>query len=213
MTQVQQLTATTAISVCWGAVVLVWVIGAIYNAARGPRREGPRTSRSFVGRALALVVIVAVVAVVRLVPAHAWRALRVDSPGVTFAGLAILLAAATFTLWARVALGTMWSMDAAVKEGHRLRTQGPYGITRHPIYTGLLGMLLGSVLVAGVGRSVLVLAAGVVFFEVKIREEERLMSATFPGQYAGYRQRVPRLIPGLGRRRKDRGDDGTGSSQ
>ena len=45
----------------------------------------------------------------------------------------------------------MWSMDAAVKEGHRLRTEGPYGITRHPIYTGLLGMLLGSLLLAGVG--------------------------------------------------------------
>ena len=45
----------------------------------------------------------------------------------------------------------MWSAAPAVKEGHQLRTSGPYAITRHPIYTGLLGMLLGTLLAAGAG--------------------------------------------------------------
>ena len=117
----------------------------------------------------------------------------------TFLGLAVLLASTAFTLWARVALGTMWSMDAVVKEAHQLRTEGPYGITRHPIYAGMLGMLLGSLLLAGVGRTILILLAGAVFFEVKIREEERLMAATFPDEYVRYRQQVPQLIPGLRR--------------
>ncbi len=197
MTQLQQLTATVAISVCWGAVVLVWVIGALYNAVKGPTRDRRPSLRSMVGRILALVVIVIVVLVVRLVPAHTWHSLRVDSPWVTFVGLAILLVSAAFTLWARFTLGTMWTMDAAVKKGHRLRTDGPYGVTRHPIYTGMLGMLVGSILLAGLGRSVLILVAGAVFFEVKIHEEERLMLATFPDEYAHYRRRVPQLIPGL----------------
>jgi protein-S-isoprenylcysteine O-methyltransferase Ste14 len=197
MTQLQQLTATVAISVCWGSVVLVWVIGALYNAVKGPTLERRSALRSIVGRVLSLAVIVIVVLVVRLVPAHTWHSLRVDSPWVTFVGLAILLASAAFTLWARFTLGTMWTMDAAVKKGHRLRMDGPYGISRHPIYTGMLGMFLGSVLLAGLGRSVLILVAGVVFFEVKIHAEERLMLATFPDEYAGYRRRVPQLIPGL----------------
>ena len=77
-------------------------------------------------------------AVARLVPGPDWHALRVGSAWVTFLGVAVLLASTAFTLWARVALGTMWSMDAAVKEGHKLQTNGPYGITRHPIYTGML---------------------------------------------------------------------------
>ena len=48
----------------------------------------------------------------------------------------------------------------------------------------MLGMFLGSLLLAGAGRSLLVLLAAIVFFEVKIREEERLMAATFPEEYA-----------------------------
>ena len=59
-------------------------------------------------------------------------------------GLVILLGSTVFTLWARFALGTMWTLDARLKEGHALRTDGPYRITRHPIYTGILGMLLRS---------------------------------------------------------------------
>ena len=153
---------------------------------------------------VALAVVVVVVAVVRLVPGSDWQALHVDSLWVTILGSAVLLASTAFTLWARAALGTMWSMDAAVKQGHQLRTDGPYGITRHPIYTGMLGMLLGSLLLAGVGRSLPILLAGVVFFEVKIRAEERLMSATFPVEYARYRQQVPQLIPGLRRLPRDR---------
>jgi protein-S-isoprenylcysteine O-methyltransferase Ste14 len=33
--------------------------------------------------------------------------------------------------------------------------------------------------------------------EFKIRVEERLMLAEFPGDYVRYRQRVPQLVPGL----------------
>jgi protein-S-isoprenylcysteine O-methyltransferase Ste14 len=206
VTHAQQMTATVAIALCWGTVVLVWVIGALYNAARGAMKGRRPARRSFIGPLIAVVVIVALVAVFRLVPARDWHALRLDSPWVTFLGLAVLLAATAFTLWARFALGTMWSMDAVVKEGHALRTDGPYGVTRHPIYTGMLGMLLGSLLLAGAGRSLLILVAGVVFFEGKIRAEERLMAATFPREYAAYRRRVPQLIPGARRRRGSEGE-------
>jgi hypothetical protein len=36
-----------------------------------------------------------------------------------------------------------------------------------------------------------------VLLEIKIRIEERLMLAEFPDEYPRYRQRVPRLVPGL----------------
>ncbi|MGA2872801.1 MAG: hypothetical protein ABSF27_04345 [Candidatus Dormibacteria bacterium] len=48
-------------------------------------------------------------------------------------GLMVLLASTGFTLWARFALGTMWRSHPTIKEQHALRTDGPYGITRHPI--------------------------------------------------------------------------------
>lgn len=80
---------------------------------------------------------------------------------------------------------------------HRLRTTGPYAVTRHPIYTGILGMLIGTALVVGTAASIVLVLSSVALFEVKIQREERLMMATFPDEYPGYRQRVPQLIPGL----------------
>jgi protein-S-isoprenylcysteine O-methyltransferase Ste14 len=143
-------------------------------------------------------------AVFRAVPDTDWQALTVQAPWVRVLGLAILFGCTVFTLWARLVLGTMWSSDPIVKQGHELRTDGPYGITRHPIYTGMLGMLLGTVLLAGVGQQILILPIGLVLFEIKISIEEPLMSATFPKEYRRYRQQVPQLIPSprrIGRRR------------
>jgi protein-S-isoprenylcysteine O-methyltransferase Ste14 len=198
--QLQHLTAEVAISLCWAVFVLTWAIGAAYNAFRGPRRSGRAAPRPFL--AATIVVAALALAVVRLVPADGWQRLRVDSPWATIVGLAVLLPSTAFALWARVALGTMWSLDPVVKEAHQLRTEGPYGITRHPIYTGMLGMFVGSVLLAGGARSILVLPVAVVLFEAKINAEEGLLSAAFPQEYRRYRQRVPQLIPGLGRLRR-----------
>lgn len=201
MTQVQQLIAGVAISACWGAFAVVWVSGALYNAAKGPPKRRRATPRWLV--AAVIVVVAVTLAVVRLVPGRDWLALRTTSPWVSGLGLAILVASTAFAIWARVALGTMWSGNAVVKEGHELRTDGPYGVTRHPIYTGILGMLLGSLLLAGVGESLVLLPVAVALFELKIHEEERLMSAAFPEEYAGYRRRVPQLVPGLRRRHQE----------
>ena len=62
---------------------------------------------------------------------------------------------------------------------------------------GLLGMLLGSVLLNGLGASLALLVVGTVVLATRIPIEERLMSKTFPNEYARYRKRVPRLVPGL----------------
>ncbi len=199
VTHTQHVIAAVSGAVCWGAFGLTWVGGALYNALRGPRKN---THASL--RPLAIVVVIACaifLVILRALPTHTWRSLELQSPWGTGIGLVILLGSTVFTLWARFALGTMWTLDAAVKEGHALRTDGPYGITRHPIYTGILGMLLGSLLLAGVGRSLLLLPVGLVVFEVKLRVEEELMSATFPDDYPRYRKRVPQLIPGLRIRR------------
>ena len=112
-------------------------------------------------------------------------------------GLAVLVASTVFTLWARFSLGTMWSMAPMVKGDHQLRTHGPYAVTRHPIYTGVLGMLLGATLLSGIGQWIVLFPVGLILFEVKIRMEEHLMLATFPADYPRYRRQVPQLVPGL----------------
>jgi len=53
------------------------------------------------------------------------------------------------------------------------------------------------VLLNGRGASLALLVVGTVGLATRIPIEERLMSKTFPNEYARYRKRVPRLVPGL----------------
>jgi protein-S-isoprenylcysteine O-methyltransferase Ste14 len=191
-TQQLNLLAVVAIAACWGAFALTWLAGAIYYESRA-RQERTRTwlgSTTWIG-------VIIVTVVTTAVPRADWHSLAVHAPWIRILGLAVLLAATALTLWARLALGAMWSAAPAVKQEHELRISGPYGVTRHPIYTGLLAMLLGSGLLAGGGRWILAFPVFLILLQFKIHLEERLMLAEFPADYPRYRQRVPQLVPGL----------------
>ena len=186
------LLAVISIVVCWCAFIATWLVAENHNVGRAPEER----TRSWFGTAVTPALIIVVV-ISLAVPKAEWRSLTFYAPAVRVLGLVVLLAATVFTIWARLALGTMWSGAPAVKQGHQLRTDGPYSITRHPIYTGMLGMLLGCLLVAGGGRWIVPFPVFLVLLEVKLHIEERLMRAEFPDDYPRYRQRVPQLVPGL----------------
>jgi protein-S-isoprenylcysteine O-methyltransferase Ste14 len=180
------------VTVCWGLFALVWLAGALYNSRRAPavRERSKAISPWFIGPA-------AVVVLGRLVPTQFWRSITVDIGWLVVLGIVVLVVSTAFTLWARAALGTMWTASAVVKDDHALRTYGPYGITRHPIYTGLLGMLAGTAAIEGLGRWVAYFVLAVLLVGLKIRTEERLLDRTLGGAYAQYRHQVPQLVPGL----------------
>jgi len=120
-----------------------------------------------------------------------------DAAWAELIGLVVLLASTGLAIWARLALGSMWSVGPEVGGDRSLRTRGPYGVTRHPIYTGFLGMIIGTMLLAGGHELIALAVVGLILFEVKIYQEKRLMVATFPDEYADYRRRVPQIAPGL----------------
>ena len=80
-------------------------------------------------------------------------------------------------------------------DGH-LVTSGVYAHLRHPIYTGIVFLVIGLFL----GQpAVNVAIAGVVllvFLIVKSRFEERLLGERYP-EYAEYRKRTWGVVPGL----------------
>ncbi|MDQ6652340.1 MAG: isoprenylcysteine carboxylmethyltransferase family protein [Acidobacteriota bacterium] len=95
-------------------------------------------------------------------------------------------------------LGKEWSITARLVEGHKLATSGPYAYVRHPIYSGMLGMLLATGL--AISNPVALLAALVVFFigtTIRIRSEERLLGQAFGKEFDDYAHRVRAIIPGL----------------
>jgi protein-S-isoprenylcysteine O-methyltransferase Ste14 len=110
-------------------------------------------------------------------------------------GVALLVAGLAFSVWARVHLGRNWSGSVTVKQGHELIRSGPYAWVRHPIYTGLLSALLGTVIVSGTVRAVIGFAIIAAALLRKLRIEEGFMRETFPGVYERYCAEVPALIP------------------
>jgi len=58
-------------------------------------------------------------------------------------------------------------------------------------------MLFGTMLMSGLGLYSFIFLLGIVIFEVKLHQEERLLTETFGEQYVQYQRRVPQLIPGV----------------
>ncbi|HEY6452842.1 MAG TPA: isoprenylcysteine carboxylmethyltransferase family protein [Steroidobacteraceae bacterium] len=110
--------------------------------------------------------------------------------GLTAAGIA-------FACWARVHLGRNWSGAVSVKQDHELIRSGPYALVRHPIYSGLLLGVLGTVIALGQWRGVLALVIVLLALWRKLRLEERWMSETFGEKYQRYREHTAALIPYL----------------
>ncbi len=176
---------------CWLAWLALWIVMALFA-----KRTIERTAR---GWSLASsVVLGGVVATFRFQHALSVHQ-QLYRPTITIgiAAGAVVAGGLAFTAWACFVLGGNWSGDVVFKEGHELIESGPYRFVRHPIYTGLLAMVLGTAidLASLYGFVGFVLTTALLWG--KLRREEQLMSAHFPEAYAAYRRRTRALIPFL----------------
>lgn len=124
------------------------------------------------------------------------------SEPVAIAASVLAILAAVGSVWlitnAVRTLGKEWSITARLVEGHKLATTGPYAYVRHPIYTGMLGMLVATGL--AYSRWAALLAALTIFFVgtiIRVRSEEKLLREAFGEQFDNYARRVPAIVPGL----------------
>jgi protein-S-isoprenylcysteine O-methyltransferase Ste14 len=188
-----EVLARLLIWACWASFGLVWVIGWLYNLRHAP----PVAARR--GDLDATLIAIVLIAVGQLVvPPSVWAALAVEALPLRILGGVVLVLATAFTVWARLVLGTLWTSRPVIKQQHQLRTTGPYAFTRHPIYSGLLGMLIGTALLNGLGIWLSYVLVGLVVVKAKIAAEERLLEATFGEEYRAYRRRVGQLVPRVG---------------
>ena len=116
-------------------------------------------------------------------------------PIVAWTGVGLVALGLSYAVWARVHLGRMWSARVTLKTEHRIIKSGPYTITRHPIYTGILLALVGTVLVRDTVAALIGFALIATGFVLKLRQEERMLTEHFGDDYRLYRQEVPALIP------------------
>jgi protein-S-isoprenylcysteine O-methyltransferase Ste14 len=110
-------------------------------------------------------------------------------------GILVQVMGMAFALLAQAYLGRNWSGTVTIKADHELISRGPYAITHHPIYSGILLGLVGTSFAYGVMSGLvgctLMLAASL----YKLNLEEQFLSVELPSAYDQYRRRVKALIP------------------
>lgn len=116
----------------------------------------------------------------------------------TWVGLALMIAGQLLRWWSVATLGRLFTVNVAVRPGHRVITSGPYRYVRHPSYTALVLLHLGAGLCLGNWLSLLLLTVPITLVLLRrIQVEEDVISAELGSAYREYAARTPRLIPGI----------------
>jgi len=185
------ISPSTVTAALWLVWLAGWWLGAL-KSARTVKRQSPGSQLRysiFVWIGAALLFFNAVqggIFSVILYPA---------TPIVAWIGVVLVAVGLSYAVWARLHLGRMWSAVVTLKEEHRIIRTGPYTITRHPIYTGMLLAVLGTVLVRDTLGALIGCAFITIGFVLKLRQEERMLIEHFGDDYRVYREEVPALIP------------------
>jgi protein-S-isoprenylcysteine O-methyltransferase Ste14 len=177
--------------VLWVGFVISWLAAAFWH--------NKTEKRASLGTELASRIALILGGVLMIVPAHRYHGpLRLWYVTRAEAWLCVALAALGFAFcwWACIHLGPLWSGRITRKAGHRVVDTGPYGIVRHPIYTGILLAVFATAAAKGTALGLvaaLIIAFG---FWLKARlEEQWLRQELAPEAYDAYRRRVPMLLP------------------
>jgi len=100
-----------------------------------------------------------------------------------------------------VRLGHLVRPLPAPPDGSVLRTDGAYGVVRHPIYAGLLASCTGAAILRARPEPLAAVAVLAAVLHLKAGYEERLLRLRFGAAYEKYAERVPRLVPRIRLRR------------
>lgn len=176
--------------------IALWAVFGIYwdaaaknaAAAKSSESRGSRAVHVFLANAALILELAPIRGLGRLWPFSLW----VMGAGVAVEAIGLYLA-----IWARRHLGRNWSGEITIKVEHQLIRSGPYRWLRHPIYTGLLMMYAGMVVVTGERLAVVGLAMALIAYWRKIRLEEANMDVAFGADYAAYRRETWALVPGV----------------
>ncbi len=115
---------------------------------------------------------------------------------IAWAMVAIAGTGLLFTWWARIHLGRLWSSSVGRKADHRVVDTGPYGLVRHPIYSGITLASIATAALRGTAAAWLGAAVMTLGWYVKARMEEGFLRDELGADaYDAYARRVPMLIP------------------
>ena len=181
--------ASVVTIVCWIVFLLYWVLSTRSVKATEERTGGIGGYWHYFPAALAFLLL-------QDIPAYPLTGpLLSPSAVVGILSTVFAIGGLAIAIVARRTLADNWSSSVTFKRDHELVITGIYRYMRHPIYTGILLMFLGTALLVGTFGALLGLLVLFFTFWFKLRQEEALMTSHFPKDYPAYKQRVKALIP------------------
>jgi protein-S-isoprenylcysteine O-methyltransferase Ste14 len=178
----------------------LWVLFGFYWLVSALKRKKTKRRETWGQRFLYMLPLLAAAELlVRPEARYEWLGARFVplNPAVEWAGVLLTAAGVAVAFWARWHLGANWSGVVTLKEGHELIRTGPYRNIRHPIYTGILLALLGTVVATGEVRGLLAVAIAWLSFYWKARREESFLSQEFGEKFAAHAKQTGMFLPKL----------------
>jgi len=191
-------------------VALIAIFIAVISVVRYYRwraaQSRERISRAGEGRALflairlgGLVMFVALLMYLSWPPSMTWSSLPLPA-WLRWSGLVFGLGCCWWMWWTLSCLDKNLTDTVFVRENARLVTSGPYAYVRHPMYIGIVLLIIAVSLLAA--NWFLLLTGLVTFTLLAIRSpiEERALESRFGDEYRAYVARTGKFVPRWWRR-------------
>ncbi len=181
------------VAACWVIFLVYWLV----SAQSVKQTAGGQGWRRWAWR-IPIIVAAAVFLLldrIGVVARFAGERLWPTTPPIGITGDALVVIGLAIAVWARRTLGGNWSSEVVIRREHELIEGGPYSYARHPVYSGMLLMLLGAAVLLARPAAFIAFVIFLLGFWFKAMQEERLLTSHFPQAYPRYRARVKALIP------------------
>lgn len=161
--------------------------------------RGSDNAHDFIGRMfkLVLAVIVLVVLLHSFLP-QAYQYLIpipwLEQRWLRATGVVLLIASLVWTTLAQAQMGESWRIGIDTEHKTPLVQRGVFGLSRNPIYLGVMTTLLGLLLTIPNTITLLTFVLGIVLINIQVRLEEEYLKAKHGENYSTYTQRVRRWL-------------------
>ncbi|WP_241657215.1 methyltransferase family protein [Halobacillus salinus] len=172
-------------------VTVLWIVEFFLFRNRHTQ-EGDRLER----RSFPLILVAIILAVAVSLVMREWEFGVITSPWLWWFGLIIYAIGVGLRYWGILHLKDQFTRDVSVQKGDKLVSTGPYKWLRHPLYTGLLLIVIGFCL--GVGNVWTAVFCGVLVTIAllhRIHIEEAMLIEAHGDLYRGWCSSRYRLVP------------------
>ena len=109
-------------------------------------------------------------------------------------GLALLASALIWVLVAQIQMGESWRIGIDEKTNSPLVQHGLFGVSRNPIFLGMLVMLVGLLFAIPTAATLIVTLLGFALIHIQVRLEEPFLVDKYGEVYRVYQKRVRRWL-------------------